>query len=263
MLVSGIAAILLYLASFAYLAATIARTRPNRWIVLALGLAAFVLHALTSAQQTFVVDGFDFSLMRVSSIIFLTINLMVLLSSAHRPVFSLLLPLQPLTALVLGASLILDSSMEPWRTLPPAMGFHVIVSILAYSMLTLSVFQALLVGYQNVQLHHRHPGGLVRALPPLQSMEALLFEIIWAGFLLLTIALVSGFLYNDNFFARNVLHKAVFSMVAWLVYATLLWGHHSKGWRGMVAIRWTAGGFLALALAYWGSKLVIEYILHS
>lgn len=263
MLVSGIAAILLYLVSFVYLATIIARARPNRWIVLGLGLAAFALHALTSAQQTFVLDGFDFSLMRVSSIIFLTINLMVLVSSVHRPVSSLLLPLQPLTALVLGASLLLDSSMEPWTTLSPSMGFHVIVSILAYSLLTLGVFQALLVGYQNVQLHHRHPGGLVRALPPLQTMEALLFEIIWAGFLLLTIALVSGFLYNDDFFARNVLHKAVFSIIAWVLYAILLWGHHAKGWRGMIALRWTIGGFLALALAYWGSKLVIEYILQG
>lgn len=263
MLVSGIAAILLYLASFAYLATTIARAHPNRWIVLGLGLVAFVLHTVTSAQQTFVPDGFDFSLMRVSSIIFLTINLMVLVSSAHRPVFTLLLPLQPLTAIVLGISLMLDSSMQPWSTLSPAMGLHVIISILAYSLLTLSVFQALLVGYQNVRLHHRHPGGLVRALPPLQTMEALLFEIIWAGFMLLTIALVSGLIYNDDFFARNVLHKAVFSMIGWVVYAILLWGHHSRGWRGMVAIRWTVGGFLTLALAYWGSKLVIEYILSA
>lgn len=261
MLVSGIAAILLYLTGFAYLAATITRARPKRWIVLGLGLAAFVLHAVTSSQQIFVPEGFDFSLMRVSSIIFLTINLMVLLSSVHRPVFSLLLILQPLAALVLGISLLLDSSMEPWSTLPPAMGFHVIVSILAYSLLTLSVFQALLVGYQNIQLHHRHPGGLVRALPPLQTMEALLFEILWAGFLLLTLALVSGFLYHEDFFGRNVLHKAVFSMIGWVVYATLLWGHHARGWRGMTAIRWTVGGFAALALAYWGSKLVIEYIL--
>lgn len=263
MLVSGIAAILLYLAGFTYLAATITRAAPKRWVVLGLGLAAFALHAITSAQQTFVSGGFDFSLMRVSSIVFLTINLIVLLSSIQRPVFSLLLPLQPLAALVVGVSLVLDSSMEPWSTLPPAMGFHVIVSILAYSLLTLSVFQALLVGFQNLQLHHRHPGGLVRILPPLQTMEALLFEILWAGFLLLTISLLSGFLYHEDFLGRNVLHKAVFSMIGWVVYAILLWGHHTRGWRGMIAIRWTVGGFTALALAYWGTKLVIEYILAS
>ena len=67
----------------------------------------------------------------------------------------------------------------------------------------------------------------------------------------------------DDFFARNVLHKAVFSIIAWVLYAILLWGHHAKGWRGMIALRWTIGGFLALALAYWGSKLVIEYILQG
>ncbi len=263
MLLSGIAAILFYLAGFAYLASTITRTRPNRWVVTGLGLVAFVLHAITSAQQIFVPGGFDFSLMRVSSIIFLTVNFIVLLSSVHRPVSGLLLPLQPVTALVLAASLLLDSSMDPWSTLPPAAGFHVIVSILAYSLLTLSVLQALLTAYQNIQLHHRHPGGLVRALPPLQTMEALLFEILWAGFLLLTLSLISGFLFLDDFLGANVAHKAVFSMIGWVVFATLLWGHHARGWRGMMAIRWTVGGFASLALAYWGSKLVIEYILRG
>ena len=52
-------------------------------------------------------------------------------------------------------------------------------------------------------------------------------------------------------------------MSAWFVFAVLLWGHHTLGWRGVIAIRWTLTGFVLLLLAYFGSKLVIEIILAS
>jgi ABC-type uncharacterized transport system permease subunit len=42
-----------------------------------------------------------------------------------------------------------------------------------------------------------------------------------------------------------------------------LWGRHTRGWRGKQAIRWTLGGFAALMLAYFGTKLVLELLLHK
>jgi|TARA_B110000259_G_scaffold187781_1_gene243301 ABC-type uncharacterized transport system permease subunit len=92
-------------------------------------------------------------------------------------------------------------------------------------------------------------------------MEALLFELIWAGQILLTLSLLSGFLFYDDFFAQKLAHKVVFSLVAWLVYATLLWGRHYRGWRGNKAIRWTWAGFSAMLVGYLGSKFVVEFLL--
>ena len=62
-------------------------------------------------------------------------------------------------------------------------------------------------------------------------------------------------------FAQHLAHKTVFSIFAWFIYATLLWGRHSIGWRGIIAIRWVLVGFVALMLAYFGSKIVLEVIL--
>jgi ABC-type uncharacterized transport system permease subunit len=53
----------------------------------------------------------------------------------------------------------------------------------------------------------------------------------------------------------------VLSLIAWAVFATLLWGHWKFGWRGRTAIRWTLGGFVFLMLAYFGSKMVLELML--
>jgi len=138
---------------------------------------------------------------------------------------------------------------------------HILLSVLAHSLLAIATLQALLLSYQYKKLKTRHPKGLIGILPPLQTMETLMFELVWAGFALLTLSILSGLIYLDNIFAQHLAHKTVFSILAWFIYATLLWGRHSIGWRGIIAIRWMLVGFAALMLAYFGSKIVLEVIL--
>jgi len=92
-------------------------------------------------------------------------------------------------------------------------------------------------------------------------MEALLFDMISLGFALLTIALATGFVFMDNMFAQNLAHKTLLSLIAWLVFAILLWGRYKFGWRGRKALVWTLAGFAVLMLAYFGSKFVVELLL--
>jgi ABC-type uncharacterized transport system permease subunit len=134
---------------------------------------------------------------------------------------------------------------------------------LAYSLLTIAALEALFLAYQNRQLHLHHSSGLLRILPPLQTMENLLFSIVVAGFISLSIAIVSGFAFVDNFITQHLAHKTFFSLIAWLVYAVLLWGRFKLGWRGKTATNWTLWGFFALMLAFFGSKFVIEMVLKS
>jgi len=94
-------------------------------------------------------------------------------------------------------------------------------------------------------------------------MERLLFEMITAGFLLLTLALISGFVFTDDLFAQHLAHKTVLSMIAWVVFATLLGGRYLLGWRSRTALRWTLAGFILLMLAFFGSKAVLELIIGS
>jgi len=98
-------------------------------------------------------------------------------------------------------------------------------------------------------------------MPPLQTMETLLFEMIAVGFALLSAALLAGMVYLDNIFAQHLVHKTVLSILSWVVFAVLLWGRFKFGWRGKFAIRWVVGGFATLMLAYFGSKLVLEVLL--
>jgi ABC-type uncharacterized transport system permease subunit len=92
-------------------------------------------------------------------------------------------------------------------------------------------------------------------------MEEFLFELIWAGEALLTLSLISGFLFYEDLFDQKLLHKVTLSIVAWGVYGILLWGRHSRGWRGIKAISWSLVGFSAILMGYIGSKIVLEFIL--
>ncbi len=140
---------------------------------------------------------------------------------------------------------------------------HIVVSLLAYSLLTLAAVQSLLLLIQEEKLRHKHPGGFIRALPPIETMEVLLFQLIGLGFLLLTLTLVSGVFFAEAVFGQpfRFTHHMVLSVLAWLVYGVLLFGRWRLGWRGRPAIRWTLAGFALLALAYFGSKFVLEVLL--
>ena len=100
-------------------------------------------------------------------------------------------------------------------------------------------------------------------LPPLLTMEAMLFRLIHVAFLLLTVTLVSGIFFSEDLFGRALRfdHKTVFAMLSWLIFVALLLGRHLRGWRGRIALRWTLTGFAALLLAYVGSRFVLEVIL--
>ena len=138
---------------------------------------------------------------------------------------------------------------------------HILSSIIAFSLLNIAALQAILLAIQDQQLRSHHPKRLMLALPPLQAMETLLFQMIAAGLFFLTVSLCSGFIFIDNLFAQHLVHKTVLSIIAWLIFSGLLLGRLRYGWRGKTAIQWTLIGFVLLLLAYFGSKLVLELIL--
>ena len=92
-------------------------------------------------------------------------------------------------------------------------------------------------------------------------MESLLFEVLATGQILLSMALLTGFLFLDDLWAQHVAHKTILSLVAWFIFTILLYGHYRLGWRGRTAIRWTLWGFGNLALAFFGTKMVLELLL--
>ncbi|MCL7745401.1 cytochrome c biogenesis protein CcsA [Guyparkeria hydrothermalis] len=169
--------------------------------------------------------------------------------------------LLPITALTVFLTVFVPESNVPIRTGDLALDGHILISLTAYALLTLAALQGVMLLIQHQALHGHHPAGWIRRLPPMESVEQLMFRFIVIGFLLLTLALVTGFLFLENIFAQHLVHKTVLSVIAWLVFAVLLVGRHVAGWRGRTAVQWTLAGFILMGLAYFGTKIVLEWIL--
>lgn len=262
--IAGSLAIALYIATTCLLAASLRPGAParTRW-VLWLGFAAAVLHAINLHDGVLVAGGLDLGFFRSLSLATWVIALLVVLLALRAPVANLGLGLFPLAALALLLNLLLGGTPAA-PTVPTTdshLDFHILVSIAAYAVLTLAAMQAVLVGLQQRLLHRHHPGGILHALPPLSLMETLLFRMIGIGFGLLTLALASGFVFLDDMFAQQLVHKTVLSILGWALFGALLLGHRLVGWRGPTAVRFTLGGIALLVLAYFGSKFVLELIL--
>lgn len=265
--ITAVAAMAFYLCTALYhvwIGAPAVKKAENKKAVALLtgGAIALALHGVTAFGLVFNANGINLSLWPISVLILFVVNALVLVSNINRPLYSLLLLLFPAAALVLALTMAFDTSGRSGGHLSFTIGVHVVLSLLAYSLLTIAALQSLLLAYQHYQLKHHHPGSfLLGGMPPLQTMELLLFQVIWTGFVLLTLSLITGFLFIEDIWAQHLAHKTFFSIVAWAMFAVLLWGRHRLGWRGNTAIRWTLGGFVSLALAYWGSKFVLEVVL--
>lgn len=261
---SGLIAILFYLISSVYQAKHLkARAHDQRaqcW-VLGLGLIAVLAHAISAGGVLHQGDGYHFGIVQISTLICASISLLVLLSGLRKPLGILVLGFFPLAILSIILSLTLQSTY-PARELEPGLVSHILLSILAYSMLAIAALQACFLAFQNYQLKNRHAASVIRRFPPLQDMESFLFELVWVGQILLSAGVIAGFLFIDDMWADGLLHKTFFSMLAWVVFAILLWGRHKLGWRGSTAIRFTLTGFVLLIVGFYGSKIVLEFILN-
>lgn len=143
-----------------------------------------------------------------------------------------------------------------------ALTAHILLSMAASAVLFAAAVTAVLLVFLDRRLRNRRLADLPSTLPPLDALEKLMFRLIATGFSFLTLALVTGFVFVTNLFEQHLIHKTVLSLIAWVIFGVLLIGRMRYGWRGRSAVRWTLGGFATLALAYFGSKFVLETLLH-
>ena len=223
------------------------------------------LHGLLLAQSLFGADGLHLGVGNaVSAILWLTVAIYWLGNFYYRldGLQALVLPLAAFAAVL---PVMLPATHALPNTQLVTFRIHLLIAMLAYSLFTIASLHVLLMALLEKRLHEGTltQGNVLQKLPPLLMMESLLFRIIWAGFILLTLTLASGVVFSEALFGKAATfnHKTVFGVVSWIIFAALLGGRHVYGWRGRVAVRWTLAGFLTLVLAYIGSKFVVEVIL--
>ncbi len=229
----------------------------SRWLA---GVAV-LSHALALEQQIVTNDGLSIGVSEAASLFLWQCALLIWLMSFRRPLGYLYFSLMPLTAVAALGSIAFAAQNGGPTAISWTIAVHVVLSMLAYGLLTIAAIQGVTLAVQDHLLRSHDTRHWLRQLPPLQTMEQILFQFMGGGFFLLSLALLSGLVFVEDLFAQHLVHKTALSIFAWAVFGTLIWGRWRFGWRGKIAIRWTLGGYVSLLLAYFGSKWVLEILL--
>ncbi len=232
------------------------RVEPLAW---ALILGAIVGHSDAIVHATRMHGAFSIGLLEAISLLAWTLAVLACLISIDRQ--------NRVLGAILFASAAVGSTMTGFgqsyaeESAPGwELSAHILLSMAAAALLFAAAVTALLLVFLERRLRSRRLADLPAALPPLDTLERVMFRLIGAGFAFLTLALFTGFVFVTNLFTQLLLQKTVLSLVAWLLFGILLIGRVRFGWRGRSAVQWTLSGFAVLAVAYFGSKFVLEYL---
>ncbi len=227
-------------------------------------LIPIALHGYLLEQGIFAGGGFDLNVFNALSLIVWLTLLVYWVARFFYPISGLQALVLPVAAVTLLLPGVFPANHQLTHTDLLAFKVHIAVAMLAYSLFTIATLHAVLISLVEKRLHHATLPRVLRSLPPLLTMEKLLFRMIGMGFVLLTLTLLSGVLFSEEIFgnAWQFNHKVLFGFISWCVFGMLLWGRRFHGWRGRIAVRWTVSGFAFLLLAYLGSKFVLELLLH-
>jgi len=257
--------IALYLAAAVLIGMRLASSNvPSEWLrngsAGSVGLA-LCLHGALLYQGVVTDAGLNLGVFNSASLVAWVIVLVALGVAMMRPLESLGIFVLPLAAFTIALNLLYPGQRLVSDEIGLGVETHIVISILAYSVLSIAAFQSLVLAYQERRLRQKKMGAIMTILPPMQVQESVLFQMIGTGFFLLSLSLVSGMMFVADMFAQHLVHKTILAIFAWLVFGILLWGRWQSGWRGRTAIGWSLGGFVLLMLAYFGSKLVLELFL--
>ncbi|MEA3150493.1 MAG: hypothetical protein QOD56_1432 [Gammaproteobacteria bacterium] len=233
------------------------RLSPLAWT---LAFAALFAHTDAIVHMMRIDGPFSISLLEALSLLAWTLSVLACLLSIERQ--NRVLGAILLASAAFGAALTGSGRTYAEEHVPSwALSAHILLSMAAAALLFAAAVTALLLVFLDRRLRLRRIADLPSVLPPLDALERVMFRLIGTGFALLTLALATGFIFVTNLFAQHLIHKTVLSLVAWVLFGILLIGRRRYGWRGRAAVRWTLSGFAFLALAYFGSKFVLETVL--
>lgn len=227
--------------------------RGKNWFWLS-GFAAVLVHAYLLHHWIDISIGQNLTFLNMLSLALWLIALLVLIISLRKPMENLALvvfPLASVSIILVGffpAQNVLNTAGNPKQLI------HILLAVLTFAVLSMAGLQAMVLAVQEKQMRQRQIG--MSKLPPLETMEAMLFGIIWFGFLLLTTLIITSFYFFSAQLGTALLQKVILVFIAWVIFGCLLIGRHYLGWRGRKAIYGTLFGVALLLVIYFGSILL-------
>ncbi|CCQ12270.1 CcsA-related protein [Pseudoalteromonas luteoviolacea B = ATCC 29581] len=235
---------------------------PSQKLTLILSTCAILSHLLVLVNSVFTIDGQDLSTINVALLTCWLIVVSVTAVSLKLPATLLLPVVYGFAAILLFASLFVPHHIILQQIdLNLGLVTHVSLSLLAYCVLIIATLYAVQFYFIDKRLKSRDIAIVQSHLPPLMLVERQLYQLLTVGTGLLTLALLSGFIFLEGMFAKEFIHKTVLSIVAWTIFTVVTLGHHQFGWRGKAVVVTIMCASSFVTLAYFGSRFIQEVIL--
>lgn len=229
---------------------------PKRIFIMTSATFGLVLHTISLTLHMFTQEAMLFGFGNSLSLIAWVGVVLLLIISSNKPTESLGIFVLPIAAVSVFMPLVIPAD----HTINYTIGSHVVISLLAYSVLGIATAQAVLFRIQERRFKQNKLGMIIRSLPPLQLMGATMMQLLFIGYALLTLTLITGILFIENIFGQHLAHKTFFTIIAWIIYSLFLWGHFRFGWRGRIATRFIIWAYTFLLLAYVGTQTIFLFI---
>ena len=222
-----------------------------------------LVHGLSLWSLIFSAPNLDLPLGATVSLISLIVVLLFLGMRFFRPIHMLGVMVFPAAALSIIIGWVFPGASYEIELRGVSDILHMIGAGLAYALLSLALAQGLMLHAQDTILKNKQAIHLLSDLPSIQTMERTLFHMIYAGFILITLTLISGAFSSKNPLTGSIIfnHHTVLALLAWISLFSLILGNIFLGWRGRTVVLWTGAGFFLLALGYFGTRFILEVLI--
>ena len=137
---------------------------------------------------------------------------------------------------------------------------HVTTIFFGNAIFALAFCAGIMYLLQERQIKTKSFGLLYRRLPSLETLDSLNSVCLTFGFPLITIGLISGFVYAGAVL-RSYWHwdpKEILAVITWLIYAVLIHERLAVGWRGRRAAIMAIIGFSIILVTFVGATLLLK-----
>ncbi len=138
--------------------------------------------------------------------------------------------------------------------------FHVFIIFFGEAAFALACGVGILYLMQERAIKEKKRGFFYNRLPSLDMLDSTGYACIITGFTMVTIGLISGFVYAKTVWGRfwSWDPKEVWSGIMWLFYAALLHERLVVGWRGRRSAIMSIVGFVVLLFTFLGVNFFLK-----
>ncbi|HMN03210.1 MULTISPECIES: c-type cytochrome biogenesis protein CcsB [Geobacter] len=263
-----VATLLLYLAASAAYLAFLVKPREvlgkvSRWVL----TGGFAVHAVYTVDR-YIEAGYTPITNLHESLSFFGLAIAGVYLVFERKYRTIILGsfITPLVLLILIGSTGFPTAISPLNPVLKSrwLAIHTVMAFLGYAAFAVAFGAAIMYLIQEHFLKNKKLGALYQKLPSLDVLDEINYRCLTLGFPLLTFAIISGAIWAETAWGTywSWDPKETWSLITWFVYAALLHGRLTTGWRGKKAAWLAIIGFFVLLFTFLGVNLFMSG-LHS